>query len=127
MEVTARGATQAKIDVLNLVDHRKKTLAPGGHTGRYLPTSKESGHLVYTIQSTLFAVPFDPNALELRGSPVPILDDVAVFSIYRGAECPTTVFAKPGGTVEDTTLGPLTPDKLTEELAAIEKKDKGDG
>jgi serine/threonine-protein kinase len=47
-------------------------LVKGGTDGRYVPT----GHLVYVRQGNLFAVPFDPERLELRGSPVPILEGV---------------------------------------------------
>ena len=38
---------------------------PSGTWGRYLM----SGHLVYLDKGTLFAVPFDPDALELRARP----------------------------------------------------------
>src|SRR5262249_60482082 len=34
-------------------------LVTGGSDGRYLPT----GHIVYAVGGTLFAVPFDPNRL----------------------------------------------------------------
>ena len=50
---------------------------PGGTSARYLPTSNGTGHLVYTNRGTLFAIPFDPDRLETRGTAVPILDDVA--------------------------------------------------
>ena len=45
----------------------------GGYFGRYLP----SGHLVYVHRGTLFAIPFDLAHLKTRGTPVPVLDDVA--------------------------------------------------
>src|ERR1700736_1093957 len=45
----------------------------GGYSGRYLP----SGHLVYIHQGTLFAVGFDLDRLEVRGTPAPLLEDVA--------------------------------------------------
>ena len=40
---------------------------------RYLP----SGHLVYTKGATLFALAFDLDRLETRGTAVPVLEDVA--------------------------------------------------
>jgi eukaryotic-like serine/threonine-protein kinase len=40
---------------------------------RYLPT----GHLLFIRQGTLFVVPFDARALEVRGDPVAVLKDVA--------------------------------------------------
>ncbi len=63
----------ATIDVVSLADHRRTTLVRGGMFGRHLP----SGHLVYVNQGTLFAVPFDVDRLEVRGTPVPVLDQVA--------------------------------------------------
>jgi serine/threonine-protein kinase len=40
---------------------------------RYLPT----GHLAFLRHGTLFVVPFDVQSLEVRGDPVPIVQDVA--------------------------------------------------
>ena len=44
-----------------------------GTFGRYLP----SGHLIYINKGTLFASAFDPDRLELYGTPTPVLEDVA--------------------------------------------------
>ncbi len=54
-----------------------KTLVKGGYWPRYLPTSGSTGHLVFLRAGTLFGVAFDPARLEVRGTPVPLLDDVA--------------------------------------------------
>jgi serine/threonine protein kinase/Tol biopolymer transport system component len=67
------GFDRASIEVMSLGDHRRKTLQRGGTYGRYLP----SGHLVYLNKGTLFAVPFDLEKLEVRGSPSPVLEEVA--------------------------------------------------
>ena len=64
---------RALVDVVSLADGRRKTIARGGTAGRYLP----SGHLVYTNRGTMFAVPFDLDALETRGRAVPVLNDIA--------------------------------------------------
>jgi serine/threonine-protein kinase len=64
---------EASIEVMSLRDRRKKTLLPGGTNGRYVP----SGHLLYVNRGTLFAVPFDPGALEIRGAPTVVLNQVA--------------------------------------------------
>ncbi len=64
----------ARIEVLSLKTGQWKAVLSGGYFGRYLL----SGHLVYTHGGTLFAVPFDPDKLEVRGSPAPLLEDVAV-------------------------------------------------
>jgi Tol biopolymer transport system component len=54
-----------------------KTLVSGGYWPHYLPTSPTTGHLVFMRGGTLFGVPFDPLRLEIRGTPAPLLDDVA--------------------------------------------------
>ena len=43
-------------------------------------TSDGTGHLVYVNKATLFAIPFDLDKLETRGTAVPVLDDVAYVS-----------------------------------------------
>jgi serine/threonine protein kinase/Tol biopolymer transport system component len=66
------GYDGANIEVMSLADHRRKTLQRGGTFGRYLPT----GHLIYVNRGTMFAVPFDLNRLEVRGTPSPVLNQV---------------------------------------------------
>ena len=68
-----RDADTNSIEVFSFADRRRKTLVRGGYSGRYLP----SGHLVYANKGTLFAIPFDVDKLETRGTAVPVLDDVA--------------------------------------------------
>ncbi len=63
---------RATIDVVTFADGVRKTLVRGGAMPHYLP----SGHLIYVNKGTLFAIPFDPERLETRGTAVPILDDV---------------------------------------------------
>ena len=63
---------KTNIEVLSLRTGQRKIVQRDGHFGRYLPT----GHLVYVHEETLFAVPFDIDRLEERGTPVPVLDDV---------------------------------------------------
>jgi len=69
----AAGYDGANIDLVSLGDHQRKTVVHGGAFGRYVA----SGYLIYVHQGTLFAVHFDLNRLETRGSPSPILDQVA--------------------------------------------------
>jgi serine/threonine-protein kinase len=66
-------ADTAFIDVLSLADKKRKTVARGGTSARYLP----SGHLIYSNRNTVFAVPFDLATRESRGTAVPVLTDVA--------------------------------------------------
>jgi serine/threonine-protein kinase len=73
------------IDVFTFADRRRKTVARGGVSARYLPTSNRAGHLVYTNQGTLFAIPFDLERLETRGTAVPVLDDVAYTALATRA------------------------------------------
>ena len=56
------------IEVLSLKDGQWKAVQRGGYFGRYLP----NGHLVYVHQGTLFAVGFDLDRLEVRGTPAPL-------------------------------------------------------
>ncbi len=44
----------------------------GGADARYVPT----GHLVYALGATVFAIAFDLNALAVKGGPVPIIEGV---------------------------------------------------
>jgi serine/threonine-protein kinase len=71
---------KASIDVFTFADRRRKVVARGGVSARYLPTSEHSGHLLYSNKGTLFAIPFDLDKLETRGTAVPVLDDV----LYTG-------------------------------------------
>ena len=67
----------ASIAAASLKTGEVNVLVRGGYFGRYLPTGYPTGHLVYVHQGVLFAIPFDPARLELRGSAVPILEDFA--------------------------------------------------
>jgi len=76
----------ANIEVVSLADHRRKTLERGGTFGRYLPASNGMGHLVYINKGTLFAVPFDPDRLEVHGTPSPVLEGVAYSAAFGSAQ-----------------------------------------
>jgi serine/threonine-protein kinase len=65
------------LDVYNMADQHRKTVARGSARGYYLAVSDHDGYLVYNDQSTLFAVPFDRDKLETRGPAVPVLNDLA--------------------------------------------------
>ena len=72
----------ASIEVLSLQTGQWKVVQRGGYFGRYLP----SGHLVYLRQGTLFAVGFDLDRLEVRGTPVPLLEDIAGNAALGGGQ-----------------------------------------
>jgi serine/threonine-protein kinase len=54
-----------------------KIVLRGAHYARYL----RSGHLLYAQGTTLFAVPFDADRLEVRGQPVAVVDGVMGFRV----------------------------------------------
>jgi eukaryotic-like serine/threonine-protein kinase len=82
--------TLAKARGLDRWDHAQivaQSLADGsrhviidGSDGRYLPT----GHLLYAVGGTMFAVPFDARRLEKTGTPVPV-----VVGVRRGTAATT--------------------------------------
>ena len=67
----------ANISVISLKTGQQKTLVRGGYFPRYLSTDSSSGYLLYIRQGVLLGVAFDPARLELRGTPVPLLEDIA--------------------------------------------------
>jgi serine/threonine-protein kinase len=62
----------AQIVVQNLKTGDRKVIVQGGSGARYLPT----GHLVYTVGATVYAVPFDLRKLQMTAGPVPVLEGV---------------------------------------------------
>ena len=86
------GAPGERIDVLNLDTGTRKTIVRHGRRGRYLPT----GHLVYVADGSLYAARFDINRLEVAGSPVQVVSDVANLE-FTVADDGTLVYASGGG------------------------------
>ena len=70
------GFDASNIKVVSLADHRTKIVQAGATYGRVVGTRKGHTYLTYVNRSTLFAVPFDTDRLEVAGSPVPVLDGV---------------------------------------------------
>lgn len=85
-ENSTAGFDDAKIEVVTLADHRRKTLQHGGTFGRYLAASGGKGYLVYVSRGTLFAVPFDLEKLETSGSPKPVLQQVSYSVMFGSAK-----------------------------------------
>ena len=67
-----------QIWVVSLEGAEDKVLPITGSDARYLP----SGHLVFGSGGSLLAAPFDLERLELTGDAVPVLEDVAMESIF---------------------------------------------
>ena len=82
------------IQVMTLADRQRKTVVRSGTSSRYLAMPSRASYLAYTNQATLFAIPFDPDRLETRGTAVPILDDVA-YDNFRG-NLPELDFSRTG-------------------------------
>ena len=76
----------ANLQALSLKTGEIKTLVRGGYFGRYLPSNGSTGHMVYIHEGVLFGVPFDPVKLELRGTAVPVLEDVAGDTVSGGGQ-----------------------------------------
>jgi len=70
--VKGSGSENHQIAVLSLETGEQTILVSPGSNPHYAPT----GHLVYGVEGTLRAVPFDPEALEITGDPVPVLNSV---------------------------------------------------
>ena len=63
----------AQIVVQSLDSGRRDVVVERGADARYVPT----GHLVYALDGTLLAVPFDVTRLTVTGDAVPLVEDVA--------------------------------------------------
>ena len=78
---TALDVDKITIDAMTLADAKRRTLVRGGHSPHFLWTSggpsHREGYLVYINKATLFAIPFDLENLETRGTAVPVLEDVS--------------------------------------------------
>jgi serine/threonine-protein kinase len=70
------GAENMEIWVLELTSDQRELLVSGGSNPHYAPT----GHLVYGVDGTLRAVPFDLDGLAVTGSSIPVLEGVVTQS-----------------------------------------------
>lgn len=71
--VTGAGADHANVEVYSIDDEERRVLVRGATFARYLA----GGWLAYVHEGTLFVVPFDSAGLEVKGTAVPLLRDVA--------------------------------------------------
>ena len=75
----------AQIVAQSVASGERTVLIDGGRDGRYLPT----GHLVYSLNNVLFAVPFDVTSRRVTGGPVPLVEGVreasGTIGPWRGA------------------------------------------
>ena len=64
----------ARLEVVSLKTGERTILVEGAVSGRYVA----SGHLLFARDESIRAVRFDPNRLEVIGSAVPVVEDVAM-------------------------------------------------
>ena len=74
---TINSYENASIVVLSRADGARKTVWRGGYHGRFIPTDGKRGHLVFVHRGILHAVRFDADRLEVEGTPVPLVQDLA--------------------------------------------------
>jgi serine/threonine-protein kinase len=75
------GFDEAKIVVQSLESAERRVLIEGGSFARYA-----RGHLIYSREGALLALPFDPERLEATGVPVAVLEWVKWFPINGAAQ-----------------------------------------
>jgi serine/threonine-protein kinase len=63
---------RATIEAVDLTTGKRQVVLEGASSARYVST----GHLLFTRESTLYAVPFDVDSLTTRGTPVQVLRGV---------------------------------------------------
>jgi serine/threonine-protein kinase len=76
------GFDDARIELLDLESNERKVLQRGGSYARYAPT----GHVVFIRESTLYAMPFDLDRMEVTGPPFPVLEGVTSNPAHGSAQ-----------------------------------------
>lgn len=115
---TSNGPDGSNIEVISLQGNQpssaRRKLLMRGAFGRFFATSTRMGHLAYLRESTLFAVPFDPKTLEIHGTPVPVLEQVAFNPRFGSARLDASLNGmfvyRTGGVSGLVTVQWLTPD-----------------
>ena len=69
---TGRSFNEARIEGVSFASGKRKVLIEGGTGAHYLP----SGYLTFARNGTLFVVAFDPKRMEVKGTPVPVIEGV---------------------------------------------------
>jgi serine/threonine-protein kinase len=78
--IVTEGSDDTQVAVLDLESGHSKVLV-NGSGAEYV----ETGHLLYVSGQTLHAIRFDTDRLELQGTPVPLVEDIAVARGTQGA------------------------------------------
>jgi hypothetical protein len=87
------GSQTNRAEVLTIGDGVRKVVLEGATNARYLTT----GHLVYQSNGTAFVIGFDLEALETRGTPEALIEDIsynagAGISMFAASDNGTVVF-----------------------------------
>ena len=109
-----RGPSPASGEVVvhSLESGEQKVLF-AGVTAKYVST----GHIVYTVDDVLFAVPFDLDTLEVVGGPVAMVEGVrALPPQYAVSDSGSLVFVPGGVAASERTLGLVDRDGAVERL-----------
>ncbi len=70
------------LEIVTVATGERRVVHRGGYHGRYVAT----GHILYVHEGTLFALPFDPKKLEVRGSQMPVLEDLETTPVQGAAQ-----------------------------------------
>jgi Tol biopolymer transport system component/predicted Ser/Thr protein kinase len=62
----------ATIEAVDIETGKRKVILQGASTAKYI----NSGHLLFSRSGVLYIAPFDPDKLELKGQPVPVVEGV---------------------------------------------------
>src|SRR4030095_2459668 len=71
---------RALIVAQSLKTGERTVLIEGGSDARFVPT----GHIVYSVGSTLLSVPFDAKELQITGDSVPVIEGVGRARVFPG-------------------------------------------
>jgi len=69
-------ASESSIALLDLETGEHRALLSGGYNAKYVPT----GHIVFVRDTTLFAAPFDLDAMVITGTEFPVVEGLSVNS-----------------------------------------------
>jgi serine/threonine-protein kinase len=75
-----------RLNVLSLDTGQIHDLNIKGSFGRYVPSGRNGGHLIYFQEPALFGVRFDLEAVAVIGTAVPLLDDLAFSTATQGGQ-----------------------------------------
>jgi serine/threonine-protein kinase len=72
----------ASLVVLDVASGEHKVIHRGGYYGRYVPT----GHVLFVNDATVFALPFDVDSLEAKGTQIPVLEGIEADPVHGSAQ-----------------------------------------